>query len=135
MEINEVSKQVIGLAMKVHTHLGPGLLESVYKECLYYELVKNGFQVEKEKPIPLVYEEINLDTGYRLDLLVNYQLVIEIKSVEAITDVHWAKTLTYIKLGNFNLGLLINFNVYRLKNGIKRLVNHFPESLDDEIIK
>jgi GxxExxY protein len=135
MEINEVSKQVIGLAMKVHTHLGPGLIESVYKECLYYELVKNGFQVEKEKPIPLVYEEINLDTGYRLDLLVNGQLVIEIKSVEAITDVHWAQTLTYIKLGNFNLGLLINFNVYRLKNGIKRLVNHLPESLDDEIIK
>ncbi len=134
MEINEVSKQVIGLAMKVHTHLGPGLLESVYKECLYYELVKNGFKVEKDKPIPLNYEEIHLDTRYRLDLLINDQLVIEIKSVEAITDVHWAQTLTYIKLGNFKIGLLINFNVYRLKNGIKRLVNHLPESIDDEII-
>lgn len=131
MEINEVSKQVIGLAMKVHTHLGPGLLESVYKEYLYYELVKNGFHVEKEKPIPLKYEEILLETGYRLDLLINGQLVIEIKSVDVITDVHWAQTLTYIKLGNFNLGLLINFNVYRLKNGIKRLVNHLPESLYD----
>ncbi|MCW3102611.1 MAG: GxxExxY protein [Bacteroidetes bacterium] len=109
--------------MEVHNALGPGLLESAYKECLYYKIGKAGIWVEKEKPMPLVFEEVRLDCGYRLDLLIENKLVIELKSVEALNDVHLAQTLTYLKLGNFKLGLLINFNVARLKDGIKRVVN------------
>jgi GxxExxY protein len=134
MENNELSKVVIGLAIKVHTKLGPGLLESAYKECLYYELFKNGFKVEKEKPMPLIYESIRMEIGYRMDLLVDDQLVIEVKSVDGIADVHWAQTLTYMKLGDFKLGLIINFNVFRLKDGIKRLVNNFSESTHNSLV-
>jgi GxxExxY protein len=130
MNLNEVTRIVIGLAIKVHTKLGPGLLESAYKECLYYELLKNGLIVEKEKPMPLIYEEVRLDIGYRMDLLINDNLVIEVKSVEGLMPVHWAQTLTYMKLGNYKLGLLINFNVFRLKDGIKRLVNGFEHNMD-----
>ncbi len=123
MTENELSNKVIGLAMEVHSALGPGLLESAYKECLYYKIGKSGFNVEKEKPMPLVFEEVKLECGYRLDLLVEGKLVLEIKSVEALNDVHLAQTLTYMKLGNYKLGLLMNFNVTRLKDGIKRVVN------------
>jgi len=123
MNENEISNKIIGIAIDVHQALGPGLLESAYKECLYYKLQKNGMFVEKEKPMPLVYEEVKLDCGYRIDLLVDSKVVIEIKSVEALNDVHFAQTLTYMKLGDYKLGLLINFNVYMLKNGIKRIVN------------
>lgn len=123
MNENEISNSVIGLAIEVHTILGPGLLESAYKECLYYKLIQNGFYVEKEKPMPLIFEEVKLECGYRIDLLVENKVVIEIKSVEALNDVHLAQTLTYMKLGNFKLGLLLNFNVFRLKDGIKRVVN------------
>jgi len=123
MTENEISNKVIGLAMEVHTALGPGLLESAYKECLYYKIGKSGFWVEKEKPMPLVFEEVKLECGYRIDLLVENKLVIEIKSVEALNDVHLAQTLTYMKLGNYKLGLLMNFNVARLKEGIKRVIN------------
>jgi GxxExxY protein len=114
---------VIGLAIKVHSSLGPGLLESAYKECLFYNILKEGFNVVKEKPIPLVFEEVKLECGYRIDLLVENKLLIEIKSVEALNDIHFAQTLTYMKLGNYKLGLLINFNVLRLKDGIRRIVN------------
>jgi GxxExxY protein len=124
MKDNELSGNVIGSAIEVHQSLGPGLLESAYKECLYYKLKKSGFTVEKEKPMPLVFEEVKLECGYRIDLLVERKLVIEIKSVEALNDVHLAQTLTCMKLGNYKLGLLINFNVTLLKNGIKRLVNN-----------
>ena len=120
---NELSTKVIGAAIKVHSALGPGLLESAYKECLFYILVKEGFKVEKEKPMPLVFEEVKLDCGYRIDLLVENKVVIEIKSVDALNDVHLAQTLTYLKLGNYKLGLLINFNVALLKQGIKRVAN------------
>ena len=124
MTENELSNKVIGISMQVHSALGPGLLESAYKECLFYLLNKNGLYTEKEKAIPLVFEEVRLDCGYRLDLLVEHKLVIEIKSVEALNDVHLSQTLTYLKLGDFKLGLLINFNVALLKNGIKRVVNN-----------
>ncbi len=123
MTENEISHKVIGLAMEVHTALGPGLLESAYKECLYYKIDKEGLFVIKEKPMPLVFETVRLECGYRIDLLVENKLVIEIKSVEALNDVHFAQTLTYMKLGNYKLGLLLNFNVFKLKDGIKRIVN------------
>ena len=122
MTEDELSNIVIGLAIKVHKNLGPGLLESSYKECLYYEITKAGFQVEKEKPMPLIYDEVKLDIGYRLDIIVENKLVVEIKSVEALNDIHLAQILTYLKLSNSKLGLLINFNVKLLKDGIKRVI-------------
>jgi GxxExxY protein len=124
MTENELSNKIIGLAIDVHHSLGPGLLESAYKECLYYRLIKDGFQVEKEKPMPLVFHEVKLDCGYRIDLLVENKVVIEVKSVEALNDVHLAQTLTYVKLGGYKLGLLINFNVFLLKEGIRRIANN-----------
>ena len=127
MTENEISNKIIGFAIDVHKSLGPGLLESAYKECLCYKLMQSGLKVEKEKPMPLVFEEVKLDCGYRIDLLVEKKVVIEIKSVEALNDVHTAQTLTYMKLGKYQLGLLINFNVTLLKNGIKRLVNNYRD--------
>ena len=124
MTENEIANRVIGLAINVHRSLGPGLLESAYKECLGYESVQSGLFVENEKPMPLVYKEVNLNCGYRMDLLVEHKLVIEIKSVDAIRDIHLAQTLTCLKLGDYKLDLLINFNVALLKNGIKRVVNN-----------
>lgn len=124
MEINEITGKIINASIQVHKALGPGLLESAYKECLFYHITKyENLFVEKEKPMPLIYEEVKLDVGYRIDLLVEKKVVIEIKSVEALNDVHIAQALTYMKLGNYKLGLLINFNVTLLKNGIKRLAN------------
>ena len=123
MTEDNLSNIIIGLAIEVHKALGPGLLESAYKECLYYKLVKAGLYVEKEKPMPLIFEEVRLDVGYRIDLLVERKLVVEIKAVEALTDVHLAQTLTYLKLGHFKLEMLLNFNEVRLKDGIKRIIN------------
>ena len=120
---NELSNIIIGCAIEVHKQLGPGLLESAYQECLLYELLKTGLQVVKEKPMPIIYKDVKLDHGYRIDLLVNNKVVIEIKTVEQFTDVHTAQVLTYLKLGNYKLGLLLNFYVTTLKNGIKRVVN------------
>lgn len=124
MTENELSNAVIGRAIKVHSALGPGLLESAYKECLFYELRRAGLAVEKEKPLPLVYESVKLECGYRVDLLVEGKLIIEIKAVEGLTDIHLAQVVTYLKLSNSKLGLLINFNVVLLKQGIKRVVNN-----------
>jgi len=124
MTENEISNIVIGSAIEVHKQLGPGLLESAYQECLAYELKQKGLKVLREVPMPIVYKEIKLDHGYRLDLLVNSKVVIEIKSVEFISDIHEAQLLTYLKLGNFKLGLLLNFHTTVLKNGIKRMVNN-----------
>ncbi len=124
MTENEISTIVIGLAIQIHKALGPGLLESVYQECLFYKIRQRGLQVEKEKSIPLIFEEIKLDCGYRIDLLVENKFVIEIKAVEALTVNHLAQTLTYLKLGNYKLGLLINFNEALLKNGIRRIANN-----------
>ena len=123
MTENELSNKIIGLSIEVHTVLGPGLLESAYKECLFYKIGKSGLYVEKEKPMPLIFEEVKLECGYRIDLLAEKKLVIEIKSVEALNDVHLAQTLTYMKLGNYKLGLLLNFNVVKLREGIKRVIN------------
>lgn len=123
MTEDELSKVIIGLAIQVHAALGPGLLENVYKECLYYKIKQYGLKVEKEKPMPVVFEDVRLDCGFRLDLLVEDKLIIELKSVSFLNDIHLAQTLTYLKLGDYRLALLINFNVYRLKDGLKRVVN------------
>jgi GxxExxY protein len=123
MEIeNELATQVIGAAIIVHRTLGPGLLESAYKECLFYELVKKGLYVEKERPLPLIYEEIKLDCGYRLDLLVENKLIVEIKAVEGLNEIHLAQVLTYLKVSGCKLGLLMNFNVLKVKDGIRRII-------------
>lgn len=119
---NKLATEVIGAAIKVHKQLGPGLLESVYKECLFYELVKTGFYVEKEKPLPVIYQEIKLECGYRLDLLVENRLVIEIKAVEELNKIHLAQVLTYLKVSGCQLGLLINFNVLMVKDGVRRVI-------------
>lgn len=124
MTENEISKIVFDCALKVHSTLGPGLLESAYEECLFYELKKAGLQVEKQKALPLIYEEVKLDIGYRIDLLIEKKVVIEVKSVEALNDVHLAQVLTYLKLSDCRLGMLMNFNVTLIKNGIKRVVNN-----------
>ncbi len=124
MKENEISKIIVNCAFKVHKALGAGLLESSYEECLFYELRKSGLYVEKQKALPLIYEEVKLEIGYRIDLLVENKVIVEIKSVEAINDVHLAQILTYLKLSNCKLGLLINFNVSLIKNGIKRVVNN-----------
>jgi len=123
MEYEDLSEKIIKCAMDVHTALGPGLLESAYKECLFYKLNKAGIIVEKEKLLPLTFEGINLDCGYRIDLLVENSIVLELKSVKKIEDIHLAQILTYLKLGKFKVGLLLNFNVTSLKDGIKRVVN------------
>ncbi len=125
MDINELTSIIIEKSIKVHKSLGPGLLESSYKECLFYELSKAGLFVEKEKPLPLIYEEVKLDCGYRVDLLIENKVVIEIKSVDLINEVYLAQVLTYLKLLNNKIGLLINFNVVLLKDGIKRLINKY----------
>jgi GxxExxY protein len=123
MTENEISEKIIGCAIQVHRELGPGLLESSYLECLYFELIQSGLLVEKQKPLPLVYKEVKLDCGYRLDLLVENKVVIEVKAVEALNDVHMAQVLTYLKLSKCKLGLLMNFNVVLMKDGIKRIAN------------
>ncbi|MDU1889844.1 MAG: GxxExxY protein [Dysgonomonas sp.] len=123
MTENELSKIVFNAGLKVHQALGPGLLESAYEECLFFELSKYGLAVEKQKALPLIYEDIKLEAGYRIDLMVENKLIIEIKSVEALNDLHIAQILTYLKLSNCKLGLLINFNTILFKNGIKRIVN------------
>ena len=119
----ELSNIILGCAIEVHKKLGPGLLESAYQECLYYELKNKGLKVIKEKPMPIIYKEVKLEHGYRIDLLVEDKVVIEIKTVEHFTDVHLAQVLTYLRLGEYKLGLLLNFHVTTLKNGIKRIVN------------
>jgi GxxExxY protein len=123
--MNELTGKIIGFAMDVHSVLGPGLLESAYKECLFYKISKSGLMVEKEKPLPLIYEEVKLDCGYRIDLLVENQLLLELKSVDALNDLHLAQTLTYLRVGNYKLGLLINFNVLKLKDGVRRVINGY----------
>jgi GxxExxY protein len=124
ISVNQVTEIIIGCAIKVHAALGPGLLESAYQQCLFYELKKSGLKVEKEKSLPVFYEEIELDCGYRLDLFVENQVIVELKAVEALTDIHLAQMLTYLKLSECEVGLIINFNVTQLVKGIKRVVNN-----------
>ena len=120
---DEISKIVFEAALKVHKTLGPGLLESAYEECLFYELKKYDLVVEKQKPLPLIYEEVKLDIGYRIDIIIKNKFIDEIKSVEALNDVHLAQSITYLKLSDCKLGLLINFNVKLLKEGVRRVIN------------
>jgi GxxExxY protein len=120
---NTISQQVIGMDMDIHSALGPGLLESAYRECLFYDLRESGLLVVKEIPLPIVYKNVHLDHGYRIDLLVENRVVIELKTVDDLQDIHFAQVLTYLKLGNYKLGLLINFNVTSLNTGIRRVVN------------
>jgi len=124
MTENELSRVAIGCALKVHSKLGPGLLESAYEACLHYELVKLGLFAETQKRLPLVYESVKLECGYRIDLWVERRLIIEVKSVTGINDVIVAQVLTYLRLTDCRLGLIINFNVLRLKDGIRRVVNN-----------
>ncbi|WP_026063074.1 GxxExxY protein [Pedobacter arcticus] len=122
---NSLATKVIGLAIKVHKELGPGLLESAYQECLFYELKKSGLFVEKEKPLPIFYNGIELECGYRLDLFVGNRIILEIKSVKELKDIYLAQLLTYLKLSECKLGLLINFNTLLLKDGVKRVINEY----------
>ncbi len=123
MKNNDITKIIIGKAIEVHRALGPGLLESAYQECLFYELQNSGLSVKKEVPMPIIYKDIKLDHGYRIDILVENKIVVELKHVETLTDVHEAQILTYLKLGGYEIGLLINFNEKLLKRGIKRYIN------------
>ncbi len=123
MTENEISKIVFESALKVHKNLGPGLLENAYEECLFYELKKSNLFVEKQKALPLIYEEVKLDVGYRIDLIVENKFIIEVKSVESLNEVHLAQVLTYLRLSNCKLGLLINFNVKLFKEGVRRVIN------------
>ena len=122
LTLEEIFKRILDSAFKVHSALGPGLLESAYEECLFYELRQAGLNVQKQKPLPLVYRDVKLDAGYRIDLLVENSVIIEIKAVDAINEVHLAQLLTYLKLSGCKLGLLVNFNVRHLREGIKRVI-------------
>ncbi len=121
MERDQITHEIIDSAYKVHTKLGPGLLESAYRTCLAYELRKKGLKVEEEKPLPIIYEEIKLECGYRLDLLVENEVIVELKTVNAFNDVHLAQLLTYLRFSDKHIGLLLNFYVKSLKDGIKRV--------------
>ncbi len=118
----KIFKKVLDCSFQVHSALGPGLLETAYEHCLYYELIQQGLHVEKQKPLPLVYKEVKLNAGYRIDIFVENKIIVEVKSIEAFTDIHLAQILTYLKLSGCKLGLLVNFNVRHLKDGIKRVI-------------
>jgi GxxExxY protein len=124
MSENELSKVILDAAIQVHRALGPGLLESAYQRCLAYELQQQGLHIETERGLPLVYKDVEMEIGYRVDIFVNKKVIIEIKSVDALNDIHLAQVLTYLKLSGSKLGLLINFNTKLLKNGFRRVVNN-----------
>lgn len=121
-QLNNLTYKIIGCAYRVHTELGPGLLESTYEVCLEYEMIKAGLFVERQKELPVVYDAVKLDAGYRIDLLVNGQIILELKSVDEIAPIHKAQLMTYLKLSGFKLGLLLNFNVQDMKKGISRII-------------
>lgn len=129
MTENEIGQIVVDRALQVHKELGPGLLESTYEACLCHELMLAGLQVESQRALPVVYKDVKLEVGYRIDSIVEHKVVIEIKAVEALNDVHLAQILTYLKLSGCRLGFLINFNVALLKNGIRRVVNNLKEGV------
>ena len=122
MELNQITDQIIGAAIDVHRALGPGLLESAYEACLVYELIQRGLNVEQQKPLPVFYKEVTLDLGYRIDLLVERKVIVELKAVESLNPLHKAQLMSYLKLSGLKLGLLINFNVRMLKNGVQRVI-------------
>ncbi|MGO3183456.1 MAG: GxxExxY protein [Aequorivita sp.] len=124
MTENEISSKIIGASIEVHKQLGPGLLESTYEVCLAYELISMGLEVKRQVPLPVVYKEIKLNAGYRIDMIVNNKVILEIKSVDILAPIHTAQLLTYLKLKEVKLGLLINFNSVKLVDGLKRIVNN-----------
>ena len=128
MDVNRVTREIIGAAIAVHRELGPGLLESAYEACLAYEVTQRGLRVEQQKPLPVVYREVHLECGYRLDLVVEDVVIAELKSVEKLMPVHRAQVLSYLRLANRQVGLLINFNEKVLMNGVHRLANNLPET-------
>jgi GxxExxY protein len=123
MTENEIAKKTFELGLKVHQALGPGLLESAYEECLFYELQRKGLYVEKQKVLPLAYEGIKLDAGFRIDLIIEDKFIVELKAVDALNDLHMAQILTYLKLSQCKLGMLINFNTVFFRDGVKRVIN------------
>jgi GxxExxY protein len=123
-EINRITEAIIGAAIQVHREIGPGMLESAYETCLVYELKDRGYKIEQQKSVPLVYRDVNLDCGYRMDLLVQDLVIVEIKSIDQLLPIHRAQLLSYLKISGLKVGLLINFNVKLLKFGIERIVNH-----------
>ena len=125
MSENQITELVIGCAIKVHKSLGPGLLESAYEACLYYESLKAGLFVERQKPIPLIYEQVKLECGYRADLVVENKVIVEVKAVESLNEIHFMQALTHIKLLDYKIGLLVNFNVLRMRDGIRRIANNY----------
>ncbi len=127
-ELNDLTKRIIGCAMKVHSALGPGLLESAYEACLEYELKQSGMRVERQKSLPVIYEGVSVDCGYRIDLLVAGSVIVELKAVDALAPIHEAQLLSYLKLSGNQVGLLLNFNVIHLREGIKRIVSNYIES-------
>jgi GxxExxY protein len=127
MTENEIAREIVDCAYKVHTTLGPGLLESVYEAALAYELGKRGFQAERQKPLPVVYENVRLEEGFRADLVVSDLVIVELKSVEEVAPVHKKQLLTYLRLADKRLGVLINFGTARIRDGISRIVNGLPE--------
>ena len=127
--LNQITEQIIGAAIAVHRALGPGLLESAYEACLACELTQQGLKVETQRPLPIIYREVKLDCGYRLDLLVEDAVIVELKSVDRLVPIHTAQLMSYLKLSGCKVGLLINFNETLLKNGIVRKVNDFPDTL------
>ena len=126
--LDKISHRIIGAAIEVHRHLGPGLLESAYQSCLAFELKQLGLKVEEQKPLPVVYKQVKLDCGYRLDLVVEDEIIVEIKAIEKLLPIHDAQLLSYLRLAKKRAGLLMNFHVPVLKNGLKRIVNEFPDS-------
>jgi GxxExxY protein len=126
--LNRITENIIGAAIEVHRALGPGLLESAYEACLCFELVQRGLTVEQQKPLPVVYRDVKLDCGYRLDLLVEDAVVVEVKAIDRLAPIQQAQLLSYLKLSGCKVGLLINFNVKVLKDGLRRIVNNFPDS-------
>ncbi|RKY64328.1 MAG: GxxExxY protein, partial [Candidatus Latescibacterota bacterium] len=126
--LNWITENIIGAAIEVHRALGPGLLESAYEKCLAFELVQRGLKVEQQKPLPVVYRGVKLDCGYRLDLLVEEEVIVEVKAVDRLAPIHQAQLLSYLRLSGCKVGLLINFNVKVLKSGIRRIVNDFPDT-------
>lgn len=127
-DLNRITESVIGAAIEVHRALGPGLLESAYEACLSFELTQRGLKVEQQKPLPVIYRGVKLDCGYRLDLVVEDAVIVEIKAVHRLAPIHEAQLLSYLRLSGYKVGLLLNFNVRVLKYGIRRLVNNFPDS-------
>ena len=132
-QLNAITEQIIGAAMDVHRVIGPGLLESAYEACLAFELRSRGFRVEQQRSLPVVYKEVKLDCGYRLDIVVNDSVIVEVKAIERLTAVHDAQLLSYLRLMNCRVGLLLNFHCTMLKHGIRRIVNDFPVSANSAI--